>query len=113
MDLSKSCHCKIIKIEKNLHQVVLTLRSTSGGMTGICSLEGFWINMKLAVDDTLHVAGAYDENKSMWYVGNEVGLVVFEPDFLVSSTAVVGEVINLVKRLFLQVLCRFLVLQAA
>nr|XP_023014382.1 DNA replication ATP-dependent helicase/nuclease DNA2-like [Leptinotarsa decemlineata] len=88
LDLTESQHCKIIGINPFAKKSVLTLKSTKTGEKAICNLEGFWIHTMLAIGDTVHVSARKVEEE--WVVDNDHGLLVYEPDLLVSTTSVVG-----------------------
>lgn len=45
--------------------------------------------MPVTVGSLLHVKAKLDS--SIWIVSNDCGVVVFEPDYLVSSTSIVGK----------------------
>lgn len=47
--------------------------------------------MQIEVGSLLHVQAFKETNENKWIVSNKDGLVVFEPDFLISSTSVVGK----------------------
>ncbi|KAG5878691.1 hypothetical protein JTB14_029759 [Gonioctena quinquepunctata] len=88
LDLTESHHCKIIGINPFSNKSVLTLKSTKTGEKAICNLQGFWIHSMLAIGDTVHVSAK--KVGTEWVVDNEDGLLVYEPDLLVSTTSVVG-----------------------
>lgn len=46
------------------------------------------VHVKLSVGDTLHIFAKNVDNT--WVVDNEKGLLIYEPDLLVSATSVVG-----------------------
>ncbi|CAH0547646.1 unnamed protein product [Brassicogethes aeneus] len=91
INLEESQHCKIVDIEKLHTKTILKLISTKTKETGKCSLQGFWIHTNLNVNDTVYVTAKKSVDNE-WCVDNNFGLVVFEPDFLVSSTSVVNSV---------------------
>ncbi|KAF2883992.1 hypothetical protein ILUMI_22190 [Ignelater luminosus] len=90
LDLNESQHCKIIEIQKSFNNIRLVVRSTKDNTTAICNVEGIWTYSILSVNDTIHISAIYDYPKSAWCVSNDFGLIVFEPDLLVSITSVVG-----------------------
>ncbi|XP_072401459.1 DNA replication ATP-dependent helicase/nuclease DNA2 [Diabrotica undecimpunctata] len=88
LDLSQPCHCKITKITSSGHTIILNLLSTKESKEGICEIHGIWTYTNLSIGDTIYITCVKINNT--WVVNNDCGLVVFEPDLLVSSTSVVG-----------------------
>ncbi|XP_018569495.1 DNA replication ATP-dependent helicase/nuclease DNA2 [Anoplophora glabripennis] len=89
LDLRESQHCKIMNINAFPTKNVITLKSTKNGEQALCNLEGFWMHSQLNIGDTLHIS-AKKLNEVEWIVNNDYGLVVYEPDFLISATSVVN-----------------------
>lgn len=59
--------------------------------------KNFRKDLPATIGTLLHVKAKLDS--SIWIVSNDFGVVVFEPDFLVSSTSVVGKKLFLLKTL--------------
>lgn len=88
LDLSESQHCKVLEVNKFPNRLAIVLECTATRERAKCSLEGFWHNMQIKVGDQLHVSAR--EGSSSWQVTNDSGLVIYEPDLLLPTTAVVG-----------------------
>ncbi|CAH1985188.1 unnamed protein product [Acanthoscelides obtectus] len=89
LDLKESQHCKIKNIEVVPKRIILKLESTKTGESAICNVEGFWVHAVLNTSDTVHVKAKKLENGE-WLIDNDNGLLVFEPDMLISTTSVVN-----------------------
>ncbi|KAJ8949315.1 hypothetical protein NQ318_006740 [Aromia moschata] len=89
LDLTISQHCKVINVSPFSGKNVITLKSTKNGEKAICNLEGFWMNTPISIGDTLRVT-AKKINEREWLVDNNYGLLVYEPDLLISTTSVVN-----------------------
>ncbi|XP_049819386.1 DNA replication ATP-dependent helicase/nuclease DNA2 isoform X2 [Aethina tumida] len=90
LNLQDSQHCKIVTVERYPVKTVITLKATNGGEMGKCTLQGFWMHTQLQENDTVHIIAQKVENE--WIVNNDFGLLVFEPDDLISSTSVVNTI---------------------
>ncbi|CAH1104668.1 unnamed protein product [Psylliodes chrysocephalus] len=88
LDLTEPQHCKIVNISHLQSKKILTLISTKYKHKGLCQLEGLWNYTNLELDNTIYITAKNVEGT--WIVNNEHGLLVIEPDRLVSSTAVSG-----------------------
>ncbi|CAG9821751.1 unnamed protein product [Phaedon cochleariae] len=88
LDLTKSHHCEIVSINPFPTKSVLTLKSTKSGEKAICNLQGFWVHTMLGIGDIVHVTAKQIGQE--WIVDNDVGLLVYEPDLLISTTSVVN-----------------------
>ncbi|CAI9714834.1 Hypothetical predicted protein [Octopus vulgaris] len=55
-----------------------------------CVLHGFWCYSYVAVGDIVHVLDASTDSAGVYHITDETGLLVINPDFLVSSTTVVS-----------------------
>ncbi|XP_060534647.1 DNA replication ATP-dependent helicase/nuclease DNA2 isoform X2 [Cylas formicarius] len=91
LDLTQSQHCKIVGVTQNKLETILTLKSTKKNEQAICTLKGFWIHSKLCIGDTVH-AMAKKIGESDWLIDNQNGLLVYEPDLLISTTSITGSV---------------------
>ncbi|KAK9881525.1 hypothetical protein WA026_016406 [Henosepilachna vigintioctopunctata] len=88
LDFTNSKHCKVVKLEILPSQWKVTVKSTSSEEYGICNLREFWLNTKLNIGDTIHITAKKIDSE--WIIDNNNGLIVFEPDLLISSTSVVN-----------------------
>ncbi|KAJ8924803.1 hypothetical protein NQ315_000957 [Exocentrus adspersus] len=90
LDLSsESQHCKITGINTSFGKKIITLASTKSEEKAICTVEGFWFHCNLNVGDTVHIS-AKKINEEEWLINNDYGLLVYEPDLLISATSIVN-----------------------
>ncbi|CAL1262620.1 unnamed protein product [Larinioides sclopetarius] len=76
---------KVIRTEMN--DLKLTLKSSAGDLS-TCILKGFWTDSLVNVGDSVHVLQEFENNHTV--IDNHSGFLVINPDFLLSSTAVVS-----------------------
>nr|XP_022919346.1 DNA replication ATP-dependent helicase/nuclease DNA2 [Onthophagus taurus] len=91
LDLSQPQHCKVLsfnKIDKNKMEIIV--KSTKSDEKAKCVLEGFWIHTNFDVKAEIYLQGIKLNNEPFWRVTNKEGLLVYEPNLLISSTSVVG-----------------------
>ncbi|GIY75202.1 hypothetical protein CDAR_188821 [Caerostris darwini] len=69
------------------NELHLVLRNNSGEMK-TCILKGFWTDSLINIGDSVHVLKEFENNEVI--VDNHSGFLVINPDFLLSSTAVVS-----------------------
>nr|CAH7738094.1 unnamed protein product [Callosobruchus chinensis] len=89
LNLTESQHCKIKDVKPDQKKIILTLESTSSKESAVCNVEGFWLHSTLKIGDTVHVKAKKLENGE-WLIDNENGLLVYEPDMLISTTSVIN-----------------------
>ncbi|VEN40836.1 unnamed protein product [Callosobruchus maculatus] len=89
LNLTESQHCKIKDVKSVQKKIILTLESTRAKESAICNVEGFWLHSTLNIGDTVHVKAKKLENGE-WLIDNEHGLLVYEPDMLISTTSVIN-----------------------
>ncbi|KAB0792512.1 hypothetical protein PPYR_14471 [Photinus pyralis] len=90
LDLSKAQHCAIVDIQHNVNINTVVVKGTKDNKTAICDIEGFWTGLKLQVNDIVYITAVLSTSNSKWCVNNSDGSIVYHPDFLISTTSVVG-----------------------
>ncbi|XP_017768240.1 PREDICTED: DNA replication ATP-dependent helicase/nuclease DNA2 [Nicrophorus vespilloides] len=95
LDLSKPHRCKVLQMERLRDSVKIVVQSKTSEEKAICFLKGFWANCNLDVNNVLFLSASKDD--SNWIVDNDSGLLIYEPDTLISSTTVVGSLFCLRK----------------
>ncbi|XP_055947558.1 DNA replication ATP-dependent helicase/nuclease DNA2-like [Argiope bruennichi] len=70
-----------------MNELELTLKSSFGDLNK-CILKGFWTDSLVNVGDSVHILQEFENNTAV--VDNYSGFLVINPDFLLSSTAVVS-----------------------
>ncbi|GJQ70844.1 hypothetical protein Trydic_g767 [Trypoxylus dichotomus] len=90
LDLSVPQHCTVTTCTRNEYHISICVASTKTAEKAICKLEGFWIWSKINVGCTVYLTAIKDDSNNTWKITNEHGLFVYEPDILLSNTAVVG-----------------------
>ena len=61
----------------------------AGNRTRNCSLKGTWIDTTVRQGDVVNVLGL-DETKNEWIVDDLNGLLIVNPDLLISGTSIVS-----------------------
>ncbi|XP_050307742.1 DNA replication ATP-dependent helicase/nuclease DNA2 isoform X4 [Anthonomus grandis grandis] len=90
LDLSTSQHCKVVSVVQHATETIITVKSTQTSEQALCSLKGFWMESKVCIGDIIRItASKVDEN---WFIDNNDGSLVLEPDLLISCTSVVNSV---------------------
>ncbi|XP_076271815.1 DNA replication helicase/nuclease 2 isoform X1 [Rhynchophorus ferrugineus] len=92
LDLSVSQHCEVISTEKKKLEVILTVKSTNTDEQAICRLRDIWFDTKLNIGDTLNITAIKSGEDNEWLVDNHNGILVYEPDFLISATSIANGV---------------------
>ncbi|GFQ66904.1 hypothetical protein TNCT_699251 [Trichonephila clavata] len=76
---------EICKNEMNEPKLIL---ETISGDLKTCILKGFWTDSLVNVGDSVHVLKEFENNQAV--IDNHSGFLVINPDFLLSSTAIVS-----------------------
>lgn len=72
------------------HQIVLDVYSQEGNVNRKCVLSGFWLDSHIEEGDTVHILAEFTDN--VCYITDKSGLLVINPDLLLSGTTVVSSV---------------------
>ncbi|KAG5673320.1 hypothetical protein PVAND_003380 [Polypedilum vanderplanki] len=86
----KRCSVQAIEINNKAFEKILYLQEKKTKLTGKCCLKGIWFDTEISQGDVVSVKGIWNEDRKMYLVTNEGGIVVIFPDHLVSGTTVVG-----------------------
>ncbi|XP_030756955.1 DNA replication ATP-dependent helicase/nuclease DNA2 [Sitophilus oryzae] len=87
LDLSNLQHCKVVNVDRENFDVILTVKSTSSNEKAICRLRSIWIDTKLNIGDTVNIS-AKKTAENEWLLDNKNGLLVYDPDFLFSASSI-------------------------
>lgn len=91
MDLSKSFkRCVIQKIENLKLEKILHLKEKSSQQFAKCCLKGIWYETSAEVGDIVSVQGVWNQERNMFVVSSESGIIVTSPDTLISGTSITG-----------------------
>ena len=82
---------EVVEVTQRLSEITLTLEKTSSGTRTTCALRGSWATTAVAAGDVVHVLQAEEADESgALRVDDRAGLVVVNPDGLVSGTSIVS-----------------------
>ena len=98
MIISKNCLSAsygrhlIEKVEQTPSAVILNLRELAGsdGMEKLCYLKGSWMNTDVQVDDIVNILSVDEKDDGKIVIDDMNGLIVINPDLLVSGTSIVS-----------------------
>lgn len=79
-----------VEYNQKAFERVLYLQEKKTKRTAKCCLKGIWLDTEVAVNDVVSIKGVWNEDRKMYLVSNESGIIVTSPDHLVSGTSVVG-----------------------
>ncbi|XP_068623503.1 DNA replication ATP-dependent helicase/nuclease DNA2 [Battus philenor] len=89
LDLTVIQRCEIMSVVhiKNMQE----LKLKSDNLTATCLVEGIWLCLSLQKGDVVSIL-ATRNSLGQFVINNTAGLIVFRPDYLLSSTSVVAGV---------------------
>lgn len=58
--------------------------------TAKCCLRGIWFDTDVSKGDIVSVKGIFNEDRRMFIISNQNGIIVVDPDQLISGTSIVG-----------------------
>lgn len=90
LDLANWKRCRIISVQNDIRMVTLIVESITDKTKAKCVLEQPWLSLQLKESDIVSVKGAFDRSNNLYRINNEDGMIVTDPDYLVSGTSVVG-----------------------
>lgn len=92
MDLTDFKRCKVnfIEIRPKAFEKILHLEERKTKKFTKCCLKGIWFDTNVAQNDIVSVKGIWNDERKLYFVSNDSGIIVVLPDFLVSGTTVVG-----------------------
>ncbi|GAB1597754.1 DNA replication ATP-dependent helicase/nuclease DNA2-like [Argonauta hians] len=79
---------QVTEVKQEEQDIVLLLAHKS--QTVSCRLHGFWCYSFITVGDIVHILEASVDAAGVYHITDEKGLLVINPDFLLSSTSVVS-----------------------
>lgn len=90
LDLSSWKRCKILSIRNESCSVSLTVEDKKSGTKAKCILEPPWTSVRIHEGDIVSLRGVFDSSNNSYKVTSQDGMIVTDPDYLVSGTSVVG-----------------------
>lgn len=92
LDLSAFKRCVVQDVERQptKFEKILSVKEKKTQNTARCCLKGAWYDTSVSVGDIVSVQGVWSEERKMFLVTSDSGLIVTSPDTLVSGTSVVG-----------------------
>lgn len=92
LDLTDFKRCKVSSVEI-LHksfEKILHVEEKKTKKFAKCCLKGIWFDTNVSKGDVVSIQAVWNDDRKMYFVNNEDGIIVVMPDFLVSGTTVVG-----------------------
>ncbi|KPJ16616.1 DNA2-like helicase [Papilio machaon] len=89
LNLSTIQRCEVLNVKLNGH--ILEVKVQSDNLRATCYVEGIWLCLSLQEGDIVSIL-AVRNTSGQFHVNNAAGLIVFRPDYLLSSTSVVAGV---------------------
>ncbi|XP_045539294.1 DNA replication ATP-dependent helicase/nuclease DNA2 [Papilio machaon] len=89
LNLSTIQRCEVLNVKLNGH--ILEVKVQSDNLRATCYVEGIWLCLSLQEGDIVSIL-AVRNTSGQFHVNNTAGLIVFRPDYLLSSTSVVAGV---------------------
>ncbi|KAK3590495.1 hypothetical protein CHS0354_015484 [Potamilus streckersoni] len=77
--------------DRQSHEVMLVVTSEPGKVTRRCVLQGFWADTHVSVGNTVHILAVLSADDT-YTINDTQGLLVVNPDLLLSGTSVVSSV---------------------
>ncbi|XP_013379222.1 DNA replication ATP-dependent helicase/nuclease DNA2 [Lingula anatina] len=81
----------VLAVHHERNEVILDVESASGNQRRKCVLSGFWTDTLVQPGDIVNVLGDFDDS-GVCHISDNQGLLVINPDVLISGTSVVGTV---------------------
>ncbi|XP_076339940.1 DNA replication helicase/nuclease 2 isoform X2 [Tachypleus tridentatus] len=88
--VTKDFRYRVVSVQKSADQGILLHLNPENDSSSLrtCSLQGFWTNTLVSEGDTVHVIASFVNGHCD--INDEYGLLVVNPDHLISSTSVVS-----------------------
>lgn len=90
LDLSSWKRCKIISKQNVGQTLKLIVEDQASGLKGKSILEVPWVSLQIQEGNTVSLYGTYDSSSCSYRINSQDGMIVTDPDHLVSGTSVVG-----------------------
>ncbi|XP_055625304.1 DNA replication ATP-dependent helicase/nuclease DNA2-like [Toxorhynchites rutilus septentrionalis] len=90
LDLSTWKRCKIISVLHEARCMILTVEEKSSGAKAKCCIEPPWTTLHIQEGDVVSLSGHFDTSSNLYKITSNGGMLVTDPDHLVSGTSVVG-----------------------
>ncbi|KAG1656161.1 DNA replication ATP-dependent helicase/nuclease DNA2 [Nymphon striatum] len=78
----------VVQIENGPQEIKLLLNSEASDEAVNCFLRGFWMSTSVKEGDIVHIEATFFQDKAI--INDQSGLIIVNPDFLVSGTSVVS-----------------------
>lgn len=92
LDLSEFKRCKVtcVEVNRTTYEKILHVHEKKSSRTARCCLRGIWFDTDVSKGDIVSVKGVFNEDRKMYSISNQHGIIVVNPDQLISGTSVVG-----------------------
>jgi DNA replication ATP-dependent helicase Dna2 len=81
---------QFIETNRKSFEKILHVHDKKSQASAKCCLKGLWYETDVAVNDTISVRGLWNEERKIYMLTNDTGMIVVLPDHLISGTTVVG-----------------------
>ncbi|XP_021710497.1 DNA replication ATP-dependent helicase/nuclease DNA2 isoform X2 [Aedes aegypti] len=90
LDLTTWKRCKIVSLCTDVGTVTLVVEDKIAKTKAKCILEPPWISVQLSEGSTVSLKATFDRTNNVYRINAQDGMIVTNPDHLVSGTTVVG-----------------------
>lgn len=90
LDLTNWKRCKIVSLWKEIGTVTLVVEDKATNAKAKCILEPPWMSVQLTIGCTISLKAFFDKTSNLYRINAQDGMIVTDPDYLVSGTSVVG-----------------------
>ncbi|KXJ71308.1 hypothetical protein RP20_CCG020869 [Aedes albopictus] len=90
LDLTNWKRCKIVSLLNDAGSVTLVVEDKAAKTKAKCVLEPPWTSVPLTEGGTVSLKALFDRSTNCYRVNAQEGMIVTDPDYLVSGTTVVG-----------------------
>uniref|UniRef100_T1IXE8 DNA replication ATP-dependent helicase/nuclease n=1 Tax=Strigamia maritima TaxID=126957 RepID=T1IXE8_STRMM len=91
----------VINIEKSSNEIVLSVRSEEDECVKTCKLKDFWVQTNVKLNDIVNILSTFDSNQ-VATIDNTNGLIIVNPDHLLSGTSVVSSLFCMRKSVLME-----------
>lgn len=79
-----------VEIQPARNEKILKVLEKKSSLETRCSLQGAWLDTNVKTGDVVSVQGIWSQERQLYLITNEAGIIVTSPDLLISGTSVVG-----------------------
>lgn len=79
-----------VEINRSAYEKILHVQEKKSKGTAKCCLRGIWFDTDVSTGDVVSAKGIFNDDRKMYIISNQHGIIVVNPDQLISGTSVVG-----------------------